>query len=125
MSDILVVEDEEILAEALEDILRSEGHRVRKAHNGREALESLALGRVDLVLLDMMMPVMDGHAVLEVLRRDSPTTAVLVVTSAARDILRGQHVEGFLRKPFSLDGMLAKVRAVLELQAARMDGSGR
>ena len=119
MSDILVVEDEEILAEALEDILRSDGHQVRKAHNGREALESLALGPADLVLLDMMMPVVDGNAVLEVLRRDAPGTGVLVVTSASRDILHGQRVEGFLRKPFSLDELLGKVRAVLALQAAR------
>lgn len=113
MRDILIVEDEEILAEALQDILHSEGYRVSVAHNGREALKSLTQGRVDLVLLDMMMPLVDGNEVLGVLRRDHPGTAVLVVTSASRDILRGQPVEGFLRKPFSLDELLGRVRTVL------------
>ena len=113
MSHILIVEDEEVLADSLQDILLGEGHQVRTAYNGRAGLEELARERVDLVLLDLMLPLLDGTSLLEVLRRDSPTTVVVVVTACTRDILRGAAVEGFLRKPFSLDTLLNKVKSVL------------
>jgi CheY-like chemotaxis protein len=117
MSRILIVEDEEILADSLQDILRAEGHQVRTTYNGREALEVLKHECAELVLLDMMLPVVDGGRVLETLRRDCPATAVLVVTSTDPHILRGQSVEGFLRKPFSLDDLLLQVRLALKSPA--------
>ena len=113
MSRILIVEDEQALADSLQDIFLYEGHQVSIAHNGRAGLAQLSRAPVDLVLLDLMLPLMDGVAMLEALRRDSPRTPVLVVTACTRDVLRGMPVEGFLRKPFSLDTLLVRVKALL------------
>ncbi|WP_257462845.1 response regulator [Archangium lipolyticum] len=113
MSRILIVEDEEILAASLEDILEDEGHHVRMARNGLEALELLTRERPDLVLLDLMLPLMDGLTVLKTLRRESPAPAVVVMTSCERTVLREVPVQGFLRKPFSLDALLGAVKAAL------------
>ncbi|MCY1073641.1 response regulator [Archangium lansingense] len=113
MSRLLIVDDEEILTDSLQDILEGEGHRVLTAHNGMAALDTLAREQLDLVLLDLMLPLVDGLTVLETLRRDTPSTAVLVVTSCASEALQGQLVQGFLRKPFSLTALLRAVEAVL------------
>ena len=114
MSRMLIVEDEEVLADSLQDIFLGEGHQVRTVHNGRDALQELARQRVDLVLLDLMLPLVDGVSVLEALRRDSPSTAIIVVSACARSTLRGLPVEGYLRKPFSLDALLGQVKSVLK-----------
>jgi CheY-like chemotaxis protein len=114
MSRILIVEDEEILTDSLQDILQGEGHQVLTAHNGMDALDTLTREKqLDLVLLDLMLPLVDGLTVLKTLRRDSPSTAIVVVTSCAREALRGEPVQGFLRKPFSLEALLTAVNAVL------------
>ncbi|HZH14293.1 MAG TPA: response regulator [Archangium sp.] len=113
MSRILIVEDEEILTASLRDILEGEGHQVLTAHNGMDALDTLAREPLDLVLLDLMLPLVDGLTVLQRLQRDAPSTAVVVVTSYGREALEGQPVQGFLRKPFSLDALLSTVRSVM------------
>lgn len=113
MSRILIIEDEEVLADSLQDILTGEGHQVRTARNGLDALDMLARERPDLVLLDLMLPLVDGLTVLKTLRRDTPSSAVVVVTSCSREALRGLPVQGFLRKPFSLEALLGAVKAVL------------
>lgn len=119
MSRILIVEDEEILKDALQDILQGEGHQVLTAHNGLDALGTLAREKqLDLVLLDLMLPLVDGVTVLETLRREAPSTAVIIVTSCAPESLRGQPVQGFLRKPFSLEALFRAVRAVLQAPPA-------
>jgi two-component system response regulator AtoC len=113
MSRILIVEDEEVLTDSLRDILEGEGHQVLTARNGRDALDTLARERLELVLLDLMLPLVDGLEVLEALRRDRPSTAVIVVTSFGREALKGQPVQGFLRKPFTLEALLGAVNRVL------------
>ena len=113
MSRILIVEDEELLADTLKDVLGSEGHEVRAVHNGRDALTVLERERPDLLLLDLMLPLVDGLEVLEAVGRLSPGTAVVVETSCTPDVLEGRRVQGFLRKPFSLDQFLTTLRAVL------------
>jgi DNA-binding response OmpR family regulator len=113
MSRILIVEDEEVLTDSLQDILEGEGHQVLTARNGMDALDLVAREQLDLVLLDLMLPLVDGLTVLERLRRDTPSTAVLVVTSCSREALKGRPVQGFLRKPFSLEALLGAVKAVL------------
>lgn len=118
MSRILIVEDEEVLADSLQDIFQGEGHQVSAVYDGRQALEALARERVDLVLLDLMLPLVDGIAILEALRRDWPTTAVIVVTASSRTALKDLAVEGYLRKPFSLEALLRKVKAALAAPAA-------
>ena len=113
MSRILIIEDEEVLADSLQDILTGEGHQVRTARNGLDALDMLAREKPDLALLDLMLPLVDGLSVLKALRRESSSTAVLVVTSCSREALQGLPVQGFLRKPFSLDALLGAVKKVL------------
>lgn len=115
MSRILIVEDEEVLVASLKDILEGEGHHVLTARNGLDALELLARERPELLLLDLMLPLMDGLTVLKTLRRELPTTAVLVVTSCARSVLGDLPIQGFLRKPFSLDALLGAVKSALAL----------
>lgn len=113
MSRILIIEDEEVLADSLQDILSSEGHQVSTARNGLDALDVIAREKPDLALLDLMLPLVDGLTVLRSLRHDSPSTAVVVVTSCSREALKGLPVQGFLRKPFSLDALLGAVKKVL------------
>jgi DNA-binding response OmpR family regulator len=113
MSRILIVEDEELLADTLKDVLGGEGHEVRTVHNGRDALTALEREQPDVLLLDLMLPLVDGLAVLDAMGRLSPGTAVLVETSCTSDVLEGRRVHGFLRKPFSLDQFLTTLRTVL------------
>jgi DNA-binding response OmpR family regulator len=115
MSRILIIEDEEVLADSLQDILEGEGHQVRTARNGLDALDVLAREKPDLALLDLMLPLVDGLTVLKALRRDSPSSAVVVVTSCSREALRDLPVQGFLRKPFSLEALLGAVKKVLSV----------
>jgi DNA-binding response OmpR family regulator len=113
MSRILIVEDEEVLADSLQDILAGEGHHASTARNGLDALDALAREKPDVVLLDLMLPLVDGLTVLKTLRREAPSTPVVVVTSCSREALQGLSVQGFLHKPFSLDALLGAVKAVL------------
>src|SRR5215217_1585468 len=66
--DVLVIEDESYLCELLSDVIESEGHTARKASNGLEALERMKERKPELVLLDLMMPIMDGWEFMEALR---------------------------------------------------------
>jgi DNA-binding response OmpR family regulator len=117
---VLVVEDEEAIAEAMHARLASEGYRVRVAHDGPQALEAAAAERPDLVILDLMLPGMDG---LEVCRRIQRPDWVPVLMVTARteetDKVAGFAVgaDDYLTKPFSMRELVARVRAILR----RMD----
>jgi DNA-binding response OmpR family regulator len=123
MSRILIIEDEEVLANSLQDILEGEGHQVRTARNGLDALDVLAREKPDLALLDLMLPLVDGLTVLKALRRDSPSSAVVVVTSCSREALQDLPVQGFLRKPFSLEALLGAVKKVLSVPSPSTSSS--
>ncbi|MCO5166334.1 MAG: response regulator [Planctomycetes bacterium] len=108
---ILIVEDEVIVRDVLEQVLLDEGHEVLVAGDGRQALEHLQRARPALVLLDLMMPVMDGFEVLAWLRRRGPDLPVVVTTGAdaPRAALRGANVVQIMRKPLSLEALLQAV----------------
>ncbi|MBM7111931.1 response regulator transcription factor [Archangium primigenium] len=114
MSHILIVEDEEVLADSLRDILTSEGHEVRVARTGFEALEQLAQRAPDVLVLDVMLPGVDGTKVLDQLRGSAPHTRVVIETSCSREALKGRPVEAYLRKPFSLDDLLSAIAGALQ-----------
>ncbi|MGC0417507.1 response regulator transcription factor [Embleya sp. AB8] len=118
---ILVVDDEPAVREALESSLRFEGYRVTLAEEGVAALTAIAGDEPDLVLLDVLMPRMDGLTACRRLRARGDTLPVLMLT--ARDAV-GDRVTGldagaddYLVKPFDLDELLARVRALLRRSA--------
>lgn len=104
MASILVVDDEFGVAEVLEAILEDDGHTVMCALNGRQALDRIADGRPDLVLLDFMMPLMDGPTTLRHIQTQPEMTGVPVVmmSSLEEASIRAecQGYVSFLRKPF-------------------------
>jgi two-component system, OmpR family, response regulator MprA len=114
---ILVVDDEPAVREALERILRLDGFEVALACDGREAVRSQAAAPADAVLLDVLMPGLDGLEVCRRMRDTGDRTPVLMLT--ARDQV-GDRVAGleagaddYLSKPFALEELLARVRALL------------
>ena len=111
---ILVVDDDPDILEAVCDILESEGYRVGRARNGVEALECIEAERPDLILLDLMMPVMDGAAFSRTFRARYPAARipVVVITADANPDRAGEvGADGFLAKPFDIEALLAEVSA--------------
>lgn len=116
MSRILVVDDETDLLAAVEAVLADEGHEVVAASNGREAIEHLAKAQPDLVLLDYMMPFVDGLEVLARIRGDerlSNTAVVLMSAVKPPSPPEDASWDAFLQKPFSLDRLLETIERVL------------
>jgi DNA-binding response OmpR family regulator len=113
---ILVVEDEVKMAEVLRQGLSEEGHSVVVAHEGREAASIAEAATFDLILLDLMLPGMDGFSVARRLRAQRNQTPILMLTArdAVADIVEGLNLgaDDYLTKPFSLDVLFARVRAV-------------
>jgi CheY-like chemotaxis protein len=113
---LLVVDDEAGITEALNDLLSEEGFHVLVAPNGRVALERVAEKRPDLILLDYMMPVMDGREVLLALQGDAATREipVLMMSAVPRASLPPDcKPTAFLRKPFTIDRLLLDVNRLL------------
>src|SRR6266550_8156751 len=127
--DILVVEDEEAIAEAVRIRLVSEGYAVRVAHDGPQALRAAAQERPDLVVLDLMLPGMDGLEVCrEIQRTDWVPVLMLTARTEETDKVAGFAVgaDDYLTKPFSLRELAARVKAILRrmerMRAHESDG---
>jgi two-component system, OmpR family, response regulator MprA len=114
---ILVVDDERPVRDALERALRLEGYEVELAADGQEALLSLARRSVDAIVLDVLMPVLDGLETCRTLRRRDDKTPVLMLTARheVSDRVAGLDAgaDDYLVKPFALDELLARLRALL------------
>src|SRR5882724_4497741 len=114
---ILIVEDELPMRTALEDCLAGEGFRVITAADGERGLERALKEKPDLLLLDVMMPRLDGFALCAELRRLGHAIPVLMLTAKGqvRDRVNGLDAgaDDYLVKPFSTDELLARVRALL------------
>ena len=113
---ILVVEDEEAIAEAVRARLASEGYRVNVVHDGPQALRAAAQERPDLVVLDLMLPGMDGLEVCrEIQRTDWVPVLMLTARTEEADKVAGFAVgaDDYLSKPFSLRELAARVKAIL------------
>jgi len=111
------VEDELAMRTALADLLAAEGYRVLTASDGLSGLERAIQEKPDLLLLDLMMPKLDGFAVCKELRRLGHTEPILMLTAKGQieDRVMGLDVgaDDYLVKPFSTDELLARVRALL------------
>jgi two-component system, OmpR family, response regulator len=119
---LLVVDDEPNIRELLSASLRYAGFEVATAADGQQALALAASFRPDLLVLDVMMPGLDGFGVVRRLRESGRHTPVLFLTArdAAEDKVSGLTLGGddYVTKPFSLDEVLARIRAVLRRTAA-------
>ncbi len=117
MSRILIIEDETPMRTALADVLEGEGYRALSAVDGEAGLRKAVAEKPDLILLDVMMPKLDGFAVCAELRRLGHATPVLMLTAKGQieDRVNGLDVgaDDYLVKPFSTEELLARVRALL------------
>jgi DNA-binding response OmpR family regulator len=113
---ILIVDDEPRYVKLVEINLQTEGYQVRTAGNGQEAVEAVAAAAPDLILLDVMMPIMDGFTATTRIREFSNVPIILVTAKGEeRDRVRGLDAgaDDYIVKPFSAQELLARVRAVL------------
>lgn len=127
---VLVVDDEPDLTEVLSGALRSEGWDVRSADDGTSALDTASAFQPDAVILDWMLPDLDGLAVLRRMRSDLPHVCVLFLTArdSVEDRIAGITAGGddYVTKPFSLEEVLARLRGLLRRAGmAREPGGNR
>jgi len=117
MFNILLVEDEKELNEILKTYLESEGYTVFSAFNGKEGLDAFSVNKIDLVLSDVMMPIMDGFKLAESIRKTDIAVPIIFLT-AKDDKLSKQFgyklgIDDYIVKPFDIDEVLMKIKAIL------------
>ncbi len=124
---VLVVDDEPNITDLVATALRYEGFEVSTAATGRDALGEIALHRPHLVVLDVMLPDLDGFEVARRLRQEGRRVPILFLTAkdATEDKVRGLTLGGddYVTKPFSLEELLARIRAVLRRVGAGEEAS--
>ncbi len=121
--EVLVVEDEEKVVDFISKGLKEEGYNVTVAYNGRQGLDLLKSRAYDIVLLDLMIPEIDGLKVLKNIRAWGINTPVVIITAknTKEDVVRGLDTgsDDYLTKPFSFEELLARMRALLRRGAGR------
>lgn len=116
---IVLAEDEPQIARLIEFKLKKEGYEVTWKENGEEALKAIKADKPDLILLDIMMPVMDGYEVLRRLKEDENLKSIPVIMLTARaqerDVVKGidMGAEDYITKPFHPAELLARVKRIL------------
>ena len=120
---VLLIEDEEKVANFISKGLEEEGYAVDMAYNGREGLDLVRTNSYDMLLLDLMIPEVNGFDVLKTIRNWGIDLPVLIITakSSKEDVVRGLDTgsDDYLTKPFSFEELLARMRALLRRRAAR------
>ncbi len=122
---ILIVEDEVLLADSMKTMLESKGFEVETAYDGETGEEYAELGVYDLLILDVMMPKMDGYQVARQVRSKRCSTPILMLTakSALEDRIEGLNAgaDYYLTKPFDTRELLACINALLRRQGNQVD----
>ena len=122
---ILVIEDEKLLADSIKTLLEGKGFEVEVAYDGETGVEYAELGIYDLLILDVMMPKMDGYQVAREVRAKRCTTSILMLTakSAVEDRIYGLNsgADYYLTKPFDTRELLACINALLRRQGKQVD----
>lgn len=119
MSRILIADDEPNIVLALELLMKREGHEIKTVADGEKAVEAAREFRPDLILLDVMMPKMDGYEVCERLRADPALkgVAIVMLTAKGREVEREKGMalgaDLYITKPFSTRDVVRKVKEVL------------
>jgi CheY-like chemotaxis protein len=116
MKTILVVDDELVLSEILSDVLKDAGYAVLTAGDGREGLETLARLRPDLVLCDVMMPIVDGREVCRIMNNTPEYAGIplVMMTAAPSSINSGEcRFDALIAKPFDLDNVLTVIETLI------------
>ena len=114
---ILLIEDDIAISRLLKEGLEDESYAVDVVHDGGEGYRTASADEYDVIILDIMLPEMDGYEVCRALRKDGNKTPILMLTArdAERDIVEGLDTgaDDYLAKPFSFDVLLARIRALL------------
>lgn len=126
MSKVLIVEDEETLARTLAERLRSDGYVAITAHDGEAGLDKVREEHPDLIVLDIMLPKLDGLSLCRIIRRDPATAHIPIIMLTARgtevDKIVGLEsgADDYIVKPLALGEFLARVRAVMRRAPGRL-----
>jgi DNA-binding NtrC family response regulator len=129
MATVLVIDDEDLIRRTLRSILERAGHVVRDAANGQEGLAALAAGGFDLVITDLLMPVMEGIETILAVKRASPGLKVIAISGAAAAAVDFLHLaqrrgaDEVLHKPFHVKMLLAAVDRCLAGSGAGAQGA--
>ena len=122
---ILIIEDEQLLADSLRALLEHKGFTVEVAYDGESGAEYAMLGIYDLLILDVMMPKMDGYQLTRQVRNQRCTTPILMLTakSSVEDRIYGLNcgADYYLTKPFDTRELLACINALLRRQGTQVD----
>lgn len=124
---VLIVEDEEKIGRFLELELLHEGYAVMKAVNGREGLEKAQSGKADLVVLDVMLPELNGFEVLRRLRKNSDIPVIMLTArDEVMDKVAGLDggADDYMTKPFAIEELLARIRLVLKKRGGGVSMAG-
>lgn len=118
MSKVLLIEDEWQLGQIVKDSLEMRGFEMLYAADGKEGLRLYQEHKPDVVVLDIMMPHMDGFTVTTEIRRQDKTTPIIFLTAKSQttDVVKGFELGGndYLKKPFSMDELIVRIKALLE-----------
>ena len=121
---VLVAEDDEMQAELIRRSLLAEGHTTTVVHDGRAALDEVRRLEPDLVVLDLMLPVVDGFGVCRVLRRDGDVPVLMLTARGAEDdVLLGLELgaDDYMTKPYSPRELMARIRTILRRSGRAAD----
>ena len=121
MLRVLIVEDEKPIREMLNDFLTDEGYDTLMAENGQRGVEIARVERPDLVLMDVMLPLLNGFAAMRALKDDPETQTIPVIVMSANSALlytqEGKLADQMIRKPFDLDELLRLIQSRIGISA--------
>ena len=125
MSDILIIEDEKDIVEAVEYNLKKEGFNVSRAYDGRNGLKQARDKLPDLIILDLMLPVISGIEVCKILKKEPATANIPIVMLTAKesetDKVLGLELgaDDYITKPFSMRELIARIKTILKRYGAK------